>query len=418
MKLYILKQRIFESLMVILLLLPPISFVLYAFFGFFFNFNTFNFIIYICFIIFACSNIRHLKNSHAKFFIQLGVILCLCLCGHIINQGITGVYDFMRTISGYYVFVFIGWCMYKLYFEKNQVNTLLKLIVRCGIFIAIINWLHYFYLITDNYIVSGSGWSVSFDRYDTMVQYLGELNKTFYDYILIGLNYDNALRPVGYFYDTHAQYYTPLATCIILFFNKTIIHHSRVWLSIILFSIVVSSIKTAFLTIVILAAIWIWLNMDWKRIFKYAIPIILGLSVILYKQISAMLMGDNMTKILFQLITHIIIVPYQLISTYIVGFFLGGVSFLRDDPAYYSEVFWVTVLFYIGVLGLIIYLKPIKLLRHMKNGPWELGAYLYIMMALSLTHYGVYVVGFNNMVSALPFMFYFGLISHNNKPNK
>ena len=80
-----------------------------------------------------------------------------------------------------------------------------------------------------------------------------------------------------------------------------------------------------------------------------------------------------------------------------------------DNPLFYSEVFWVTVTFYIGVVGVLIYLKPVCLFKYLKNDKVRLGGYLYILFCLSLTHYSVYMVGINNLMSALPFMYYFGV---------
>lgn len=116
-----------------------------------------------------------------------------------------------------------------------------------------------------------------------------------------------------------------------------------------------------------------------------------------------------MWKILFQLFEHTIFVPYTFIKYDVVSFFVGGASYLRDNPLFYSEVFWVTVTFYIGVVGVLIYLKPVCLFKYLKNDKVRLGGYLYILFCLSLTHYSVYMVGINNLMSALPFMYYFGV---------
>lgn len=412
MKIYQFKQLIFKILIGILLILPPLSFIFYTF-GVFFNFNNLNFIIYILLILLSISCTRTLKREHLKFFRLFVVILILNLCGHILYQGSYGIIDFLRTVSGYYIFVFIGWILYKLFIEKDEEIKVLKFVVKMGIFISIINFLHFIFISTDKYTLSDGGWSITFNHYNIMIEYLRELNKAFSDYILIGLNYDNALRPVGFFYDTHSQYYFPLATCVILFIKKDICKHRNLWLTFIISTIILSSIKTAVLSILIVSFIWCCLNLNIIKLIKKAIPALL-LFIILFKdKLFAIFGGENISKILIQLINHFIFVPFLYFSNYIVGFFIGGATFLRDETAFYSEVFWVTVLFYIGIIGIIIYIKPIKLLKQIKDN--EIGSYIFIIMALSMTHYGVYVVGVNNVVTSIPFMYYFSYLSNKNK---
>lgn len=399
-----LKQSIFEKSMTILLLLPIASYIIYTLLGIFINFNTLNFILYIIFIILLITSLKNIGIQAIKFLKIFSIILSLNLLGHLINQGGGGIIDFFKTISGYYIFIIIGILMYILYWRSNNLNRLLRIVIRMGIFISIVNLLHYIYISTDNYI--HSNWSIEFNNYQTMVDYLQLLNKSFYDYILIGLNYDNLLRPVGFFYDTHSQYYFPLASCIIILFNRKFIKNPFFWICFMLSTVLLSSIKTAIMTIIILLTIWILLNVNIKKISKYVFPVILVVAIVFREIIFTILLGDNLVKISFQLFNHIIFIPFKFIGYNIIGFFIGGASFLRDDPYFYSEVFWITVTFYIGLIGLIMYLFPMRLLRSINNSQWSLGAYLYLMFFLSLMHYGVYSVGVNNIVSALPIMYY------------
>lgn len=398
------KQRLFETLLFILLLLPVISFFLYATTGLFFNFNNFNFIIYLLYIVLFLISIKRVEKGVAKFLRLFFFVLTINLAGHIINQGGEGIIDFLRTISGYYIFVIIGVLMYLLYYKQNNTNRLLKIITKSGAFIAVINLCHYIYIVSDDYI--HADWSIQFNHYQLMVDYLYELNKSFFDYILIGLNYDHILRPVGFFYDTHSQFYVPLASSIILLYNRNLMKHSLFWICIMFSAILLSSIKTAILIIFILSVIWIFLKTNIKTFVKFVIPLSLCVLFVFKNIIFTMLMGDNLIKIIFQLFNHLIFVPLNFFSTNIVGFFIGGTSFLRDNPSFYSEIFWVTVTFYIGLIGLIIYLKPMGLLKEIRSPDRSLSAYIYLIFVLSLTHYGVYAVGINNIVSALPIMYH------------
>lgn len=398
------KQKFFEILLFILLLLPVFSFLLYATTGVFFNFNNFNFIIYLLYIILFLTSIRRLERKVAKFLILFLIVLIINLVGHVVNQGGAGVVDFLRTISGYYIFVIIGVLMYLLYYKHNKVSRLLKIVVKSGIFVSLINLFHYIYISSDDYI--HSDWSLQFDNYQLMADYLYELNKVFFDYILIGLNYDNVLRPVGFFYDTHSQFYLPLISCIILLYNRKLLKRSLFWICFMFSTILLSSIKTAILIVFILFVVWSLLNVNIKKLIKYIIPLSLCVLYVFRDIILTMLLGDNMVKIMIQLLNHLVFVPINFFSTNIIGFFIGGTSFLRDDPYFYSEVFWVTVTFYIGLIGLLIYLKPLGLLKEIKSPYRSMSSYIYMVFLLSLTHYGVYAVGVNNIASALPIMYY------------
>lgn len=382
---------------------------MYALTGLFFNFNTVNFIIYISLIVLLLTSVKQFDKTLIQFFKFFRLILLANLVGHICNQGVDGVVDFLRTISGYYIFVIMGMLMYVLYYRSNQLEIILRYIVKAGVFISTINLLQYIFITTDNYI--HSEWSIEFNNYQIMIDYLNELNKSFFDYILIGLNYDNIIRPIGFFYDTHSQYYFPLISSVILLYNKKLLKNSIIWICFMFTTILLSSIKTAILTIFILFIIWLLLHVNLKKLLKYIIPITLVVLYFFRGIILTILMGDNMIKILYQLFNHLIFVPLNFISTNIIGFFIGGTSFLRDDPNFYSEVFWVTVTFYIGIVGLLVYLRPLRLIRVIKNPKWSMGVYIYFVFVLSLVHYGVYSVGVNNVVSALPIMFYLAYMS-------
>lgn len=410
------KQKIFERLLLILLLLPPISFLFYAFTGVFFNFNTLNFIIYILLICLLLSSIRWVSRSSVNYLLVFLGVLIVNLAGHVMNQGGDGLVDFLKTISGYYMFVIMGILIYQLYYKQDQTERLLKMVVRFGIFISVVNLFHYIYIATDDYV--HSNWSIEFDNYQLMADYLNELNKSFFDYILIGLNYDNALRPVGFFYDTHAQYYFPLASCIIMLFNPKIVRYSKVLILFMVSTIILSSIKTAILSIFILVFIWMLLNSNVKKLMIYVIPALLLVAFVFRNLLLTMLLGENMLKIMVQLFNHLVYVPMMFFLNNIVGFLIGGTSFLRDDPNYYSEVFWVTVTFYIGITGLIVYLQPLRLLKGIKNPKWTMAAYLFLSMALSMAHYGVYAVGVNNLVSALPVMYCLAYMNDNYNKEK
>lgn len=409
MKVTLSRQFILEFLLIMLLLLPMISFVVFLASGFFFNFNNFNFIVYLVIIILSFSYMRVIKKCFVKFFLTFGVILILMALGFLRN-GTEGVVEFLRAISGYYTFVFLGWVLYKVYYETGKIFKLLKFIVNIALFISIINIAHFILLQTDNY--TRNEWTMTFERYNIIVDYLMLLNKIYYDYIVISAQYNEVgfIRHVGYFFDTHSQYYIPLAGCIILVFTDKLSRYKWIYMTIMLLSVLFSGIKTAYMTIALMFIIsLIGSGQLWQYI-KRTLPIIIAGVLVFRNKIIHLLWGDGMWKILFQLFSHVVLVPMVYFNADKIAFFIGGAPQLRNDPLFYSEVFWVTVTFYIGVLGLLIYLKPIKLFKYIRSNEFRLGTYMYIMFCFSMTHYGVYCVGVNNLISALPIMYYFAVL--------
>lgn len=411
------KQKLFECLIYCLAFLPIVSFITYALTGLFFNHSTVYFIIYISFIFLSVSLAKALSKPIKGLIRLFMTVLLMNLLGHVVNQGAAGVIDFFRTISGYYMFLFISFIIYQLYYKRGDEKKVLLVLIKLGKLISVVNILHYIYLASDNFNLDG--WSITFNNYQLMADYLTLLNKNFVDYIVIGLNYDNAIRPVGYFYDTHSQYFIPLCTCIILLFKKKMVRNQQLWLVIMVVSIILSSIKTAYATIVIVLALLILKKWSLSKVLKYSIPGVAAFGLLFKNKIMAVFAGDNFMTILIQLSQHVSSLPFLLASTSPLSFLIGGATFLREEEMFYSEVFLVTLLFYIGIVGLFVFLRPLNM-SFIRDKRFEIGIYLYLALLLSLSHYGVYSVGVNNFASALPFMYYLGYVDSNVKlsPNK
>lgn len=409
-----LKHFIIESSILLMLLLPFFSFFVYLTTDIFFNFNNIYYVINIIVILVSCSYMGKLKEYEYNLIFLFATIIFLNLIASIYTQGTSGIVDVFRTISGYYMFFFWGWCFYKIYYLNNNLNKLYRIIISCSCWISIVNLFLFIWLQCDDFEVSG--WTIRFNSFQKVADYITLLNKNFIDYIIISYNYDDVgfTRGVGYFFDTHSQYYLPLCSCIILLFDKSVVKNRVVPFCICLASILCSGIKTAYLTILLIG---LYYFLSKGIIFKYLKKIILVLILIAFafnKYLVTIFLGGGMWKILLQLIQHIVYLPMLYITSHPINFMFGGASNLRDNPIFYSEVFWVTVTFYIGIAGLIIYLIPLKLFKkkYRYNYTLIIPKYIYIVFFLSLTHYSVYMIGVNNIASAIPISFCFAVLSH------
>jgi hypothetical protein len=256
---------------------------------------------------------------------------------------------------------------------------------------------------------------MTFDRYNIVVDYLLKLNKTFYDYIVLSAQYNDVgfIRPVGYFFDMHSQYYLPLAGAVILIFSDYITKHKWVYLFILTISLLLSGIKSAYLTILLLYIISLFISGKLFYYMKRSIPILIIFVIVFRDKIIHLAFGTEIWKTLDLLIDQLIKLPVLIFKYNFLSFLFGGAPFLRNNPTFYSEIFWVSVIFYIGITGVLFYLCPLKLFGHIRNKEFLIGTYTYFIFCFSLIHYSVYMVGINNLVSAIPFMYFFGLLKLN-----
>lgn len=405
---------IFEGALITVLLLPFISLISYLLFGYFFNYNNLYFIINIFIICLSFYFCKRFSYKFVKFFILFLFILVLNLIATVYTNGSEGIKEFLRTISGYYIFIFYGWCCFNLYLKNNNQKRLYRIIVYMACWISIINILLFIGLQTDDYKIEN--WSIEFDHFEPVADYVRLLNKNFIDYIVISANYDDVgfTRGIGYFYDTHSQYYLPLGAILILLISPKLTKNRKIALFLCVSAVLCSGIKTAYLTAVLLLLYYLWRNKSLIRFIKKVLPVCLLFFLIFSKYIITIFMGEGMWKILFQLFDHTLFIPILYAATYPINFVFGGAPALRDNPIFYSEVFWVTVTYYVGVIGLLIYCLPFRILKKpfIYSKAYTIPIYIFLIFVFSLTHYSVYMVGINNILSAIPIMAYIGSISN------
>lgn len=396
------------------LLLPLVALITYVLSGFFFNFNNYYVICNLVYLFIFSTYLNNASKNTSIFFLMFFSVLALNLFGYIFYSGIkSGSIDFFKTCSRYYIFIFLGFALYKSYYQTGKEIALLRWVVYFALFIGLINFLHFLLLVTDD--VAIDWYKISFNRYTVVYLFIKEINPSLSDYIVIGYQYDGLLKPPGYFFDTHAQYYLPLGASVILLFKELGFKYRKTLISFLLISILVSGIKTAYMSIVLLGAIYLLTNLNSAFFIKYLRIFLISMGlifIVLGNYILIIFGGESLYKILAQLWSHFIEIPVKLAMNETIAFLFGGAPFLRGDKFYYSEVFFVTVTIYIGLLGLLFYLMPTILLKRIRSR--KLPAYVFLVFLLSLSHYSVYMIGINNLFSALSFMYFFALI--NNEP--
>lgn len=410
------KTSIIRSVLTTELLLPILSIGVFTLSGIFVNHNKLYFLCNILLLLFFFASLTKVHRKTVNFFLIFFLVLTFNLYFYINNNGAgTGIIEFFRTFTGYYFLIFLGYVLYKYYYQTGKEMLLLNMLVYFALFISCINVCHFLLIQTDAY--SLVGFKITFNRYDIVIRYLNILNKTYTDYIVFGLKYDGLLRPVGYFFDTHSQYYTPLGALIILAFKDIDIKYKKTIIAFLLASILITGIKTAYVTIVLLGLIFLIININNKLIIRYVgttFLLMIVLSVIFSDYLIAIFFGEQLWKIFPQLLDHFIQIPMKLWKYDKLSFLFGGVPLLRDEDLFYSEVFLVTVSFYIGFIGLLMYFSPIILLKNIKSD--KLPAFLYLSFLLSLSHYSVFFVGINNLLSAMPFMYFFAMLGQKKSP--
>lgn len=396
----------FELIFFSVLLLPIICFLIYTSYGYFINFNSLFFVFFIVLLIFVLpSTLKKINSAQKNFLLFFLVTNILSLVGHIVNGA--GIIEYLRTFSGFYFFIVIGWLLYYLYYKNGKINRLKNLFLRAGLLIATINLFQYFLLITDDLIIGN--YSIVYNRYEPIINYTTEINKDLADYVIISYEYGEGLRPLGFFFDLHSQYYFPLMATVLFYLSggKKANRKDMLLLIYIVVTILLSGIKTAIYSMALIL-LFMYLFSDNKK--KYTKYMFLGgIIVVIWGTNKIISFFTNPTALLelVQLWNHVITLPYKLLVSYPITFFLGGSPSLRDDPNFYSEVYWVSILFYIGLLGFIVYINSYKLYYLTKFKYNTEAFYIFLVFATSLMHYSVYNRGVNCYASALVFMYLF-----------
>ena len=273
-----------------------------------------------------------------------------------------------------------------------------KFIFKSSILIAVINII-YFYLLY-------------FGKYELIFRYTEFIGLDGYIEDLGSL----FIRPAGYFYDYHSQYFLPIISFYLVLFNKIKLKGITriIILSLLLLSIIISGVKSAYVTVVF-CFLYIW----WSRNKNISLFLIIFFYFILFSIID-FLTGSFIYDLAYKILTHdieILIlhlfeVPLYLIKDYFLVFLFGGQ--VHFAGFIYSEVYLVTLIYYIGIIGLFFFFLLPFLYLYYKVKNYKIITFSLIIF-LSLMHYYVFKTSVNVFGSAL--LYYFALKSFfsNNK---
>ncbi|MGF6927066.1 hypothetical protein QFZ48_002566 [Chitinophaga sp. W2I13] len=393
-----LREKILLSLLTFQLLLPVICLLVFIYLGKFLNPFGAYFLISVSVLVFTFICIsRAASPAIYTHFIGFLLLQAVTVLGHIAALGVAdGALEGLRTISNFYFYWYLGYACYFTFYRTGRMEVLLRWIISAGLFIAAVNIIHFFF----NTILG---------NYAAVKSYLEILNQNLADYLdMEGTN--GFLRHAGYFLDTHSQFYIPLATLIILQIEKFPVKMKGWKIALIVVSILLSGVKTAYLIMLLM-----WLIILMRTNVKAAINFFLALIVL---SIAVMLFFNemivNMVVMIFThdmdiLVEHIYHNPIRLFNDYPLVFFLGGNPGLVEKI--YSEVYLITTMYFIGLAGLLLYLSPLIVLLFNRNKKYFLGLIIFVYFIFTLSHYPVFKVGINNIVSALPVVYLLAAIN-------
>lgn len=400
-KLYINIYQIIEFILIIELLLPLFSFFSFTFINKFFNFYQYYFLINILLLFILILKLKKITTISLLFLAAILGYFLLNSLGFILQS--KGLSDTLRSFTSYYFVFFLGYLLYKVYFKTGEINRLLRFFVKIGIFISIINIIHFisfFFLYNSNYF-----------NYSYINRYLEVLNPVFNEYIKISIQEDTVGFPrhVGYFFDTHSQYFIPLLSIFVILVSEIKFKFKLITILLIVVSILLSGIKTAYLSLFIMFLFYWYRNFNYSK-FIYTFLYLTLFIVLFYNQIEIVI-----NNLLFQnhsvYSEHLLNNPMKFFNYSRIGFFLGGNPEAFDFI--YTEVSFLKIWYSIGILGLIFYLLPVFLLFN-KNKTILVGSFLYLGLIISFIHYGVFNNGINNFASALSFLYLLVLINSTN----
>ena len=277
----------------------------------------------------------------------------------------------------------------KYYRRVGNIDLFLRLILYSGVFISVVN----FYMFIMLYYGEYSNFFL-YTEYLGLGSYIEDLGSFF-------------LRPAGYFFDYHSQYYIPIIALFILYKNKVLVTPKVKFfaLMIIVLSIIVSGIKSAYLTLIVCFLFLLVSRLSIGTMLKYLFGLVFFFFVLNFYFDS--IVYDLGYKIITHdvniFIEHFTEVPKLLVKKYPAVFFVGGQVDFQNYV--YSEVYYVTMIFYIGIIGVILFFifPAVYLFIVTQDNFIRL---LTLVYSLSLVHYHVFKISINVMGTTL-FYFYF-----------
>jgi hypothetical protein len=288
---------------------------------------------------------------------------------------------------------FIGLILVYIWLKLKSDDFIHTLFVYSGLFIAVVNIIIF--------ILLYSG------RYELIYGYTEVLGLG--DYFLdLGSFF---IRPAGYFFDTHSQYYMPLFSFVLLVFNKVVFLKKRklLFIVIIIVSILMSGVKTAYLTLGALLLFWTMVKYNKPRNLLIVITLLLLLLFIdsLMDNVVLNLINNIFTHDLNIYMEHLYEVPKLIYDTSKMMFFFGGQPNMASYI--YSELYYLTLIYYIGIVGVFsLYVLPIITVFIFSKQLFIKS--IVLIFALSLVHYSVFKIGVNMIATSYIYYIFYKFI--------
>ena len=373
---------------------PIIIFLLYKN-GYSINYQSVNVYIVFSLLIFSISYILNSKRNSIFWYILsvFFIIYFLTFVGSFFpvfeRRGFIELLGLYSSIAGAPL---ISVFLIKHFVRNGQIDLFVTLIFRAGVLIAILNS-YFFYLL-----------------------YFGDYTKIYLYTEFIGLGgYIKDLgtffiRPAGYFFDYHSQYYIPMFSLVILISKKVAISKnlSRLVFLLCVVSILLSGIKSAYITGFALIIFYLIKKYSFFKFLSYSIILFIVTLIIDYYFDSVIF--DLFYKIITHdiniLIKHFFEVPQLLFKNYFHVLLFGGQ--VGMEAFIYSEVYYITLMYYIGFFG-VLFLFIIPIIYTFLKGKTFYIQSITIIFSLSLVHYYVFKSSFNIFGTALFYFYFFTL---------
>jgi uncharacterized protein with PQ loop repeat len=182
-------------------------------------------------------------------------------------------------------------------------------------------------------------------------------------------------------------------------------------------AIVISGVKTGYVSLLMILLVYL-LFFSSKVTVKY---VFLALALLLAVYIGFMNLINEMVSLTLShdkniIIAHFLANPGKIYREYGILYFLFGGN-IKMYEKIYSEVFAVTLIEYIGIVGLLVYFSPLLQIHKffLQKRLAATSLMLLLHFYISLLHYRVYAVGVNLVMAAIPFAYFYDFLA--NKPS-
>ena len=401
-------KKIIIVILYLAVLTPILCLAIHSVFGIHINYARIQTIYNLCLFILTIKYITKVQIQSGRVLLFLIILLVfLNFFGASILSGsiLKGAGVSIRLFSRYYFFIYFG-IMCALIFG-TELRQLISWLSFSSLWISIVNIILFIDLITLRILFPLiRNYQIGFQTGNFAANLLNASNT--------GIDF----RFYGYFFDTYTQYLFPLAGLVLLLYpiqkQKIDIYY---FIKFIIFvsSIILSTVKTAWIQLAIIFFFYLLINFNKKTTYKilfYSLPLLIIFIYANYEAISTvvavLLTGRDFTFLIYGITNAI---PLTIINNPFLSIFGGNIDYqFLNNFTYivYMEVFFLRLVQYCGIGALFIYCTPF-FSRYVwkENRLSRFTLFLLIVVLLSGMHYEVMVTSANIFLSSFAFMMFF-----------